>query len=456
MHDLQTTIVAIATAPGASGLGCVRLSGPEAFGIAKRLVRFARPVELPGDGRPRLVTVVDAAGDAIDRGFVVPFPAGRSYTAEPTVELWTHGSPPVLAALVEAAVAGGAVAAGPGEFTYRALRHGRLDLARAEAVGDLVAARTLHQARTAFAQMEGALSRRLAPLEDLLVDLIARGEAAVEFADEAEVHLAAGRMAEGIARATAMARGMVEEARAGRVLREGARVALTGVTSVGKSSLFNRLLGRDRAIVSSVPGTTRDTLEETVDLAGVPVTLVDTAGLREVVDAVEAEGVRRAVAAAKEADAVVIVLDATRPVRPDERDSILARNGGAGGAGAPVVVVANKIDRLPAGAPLPWPAALGVSALTGAGIPALRAALGEAIGAGSLEHPALTNVRHANALTDTLSALEDAAGARARGLSDEAALEDLKRALAHLGTIRGEVGMDAIYERIFSTFCIGK
>ena len=350
MHDLSTTLAAIATAPGRGGVGCVRISGPDAYAIARTLFSPRRVFELPGDGRPRFGSFLDDEGRPLDHGYLVAFPAERAYTGEPTVELWPHGSPPVLDALTRAAVARGAVLAGPGEFSYRALRRGRLDLARAEAVRDLVSARTAYQARVAFAQLEGALARRLAPLKEFLVELMAKGEASIEFADEAETHLPAGGLGSGLTAALAAAEALLEEARRGCVVREGARVALSGATSVGKSTLFNLLLGRDRAIVSPVPGTTRDTLEETIEVDGIPVTLIDTAGVRAAGDAVEAEGVRRARAAAFEADVVLLVLDAGRPLQPEEEAALaelIARDG------AKAIVVANKVDLVPLGVRAP-------------------------------------------------------------------------------------------------------
>ena len=450
MHDLSTTLAAVATAGGRGGIGCVRISGPDAFSIAAALFRPRAPLDLPGDGRPRFGAFTDAGGQSIDHGYLVAFSSRRAYTGEPTVELWAHGSPPVLEALTRAAIAHGATPAGPGEFTYRALRRGRLDLARAEAVRDLIAARTLHQARVAFRQMEGALARRLAPLADALVETVARGEAAIEFADEAETHLAAGGLATGVKEALTLARELLAEANRGRIVREGARVALSGVTSVGKSSVFNRLLGSDRAIVSPVPGTTRDTLDETLDLDGIPVTIVDTAGLRPAGDPVEAEGVRRARVAAGEADLVILVLDAGRDLRADEREAIVER---AMRPDPPTLIVANKID-LRAG-DLPWPGAIPVSARTGDGFAALRRAIGDALlASGPKEEPVLTNARHAAALEETVAALDRALAATPLG--EEIVLEELRAALTALGQITGEVANDELYDRIFSTFCIGK
>ena len=451
MHDLSTTLAAVATAPGCGGIGCIRISGPDAYAIAQTLFLTRKGFDFPGDGRPRFGTFLDGDGQPLDHGYLVVFPPERAFTGECTVELWPHGSPPVLDALTRAAVARGASLAGPGEFTYRALRRGRLDLARAEAVRDLIAARTVYQARVAFTQVNGALARHLAPLVEALVELVARGEAAIEFADESETHLAAGGLAHGLMDALASARSLLGEARRGRIVREGARVALSGVTSVGKSSIFNRLLGRDRAIVSPVPGTTRDTLEETVDLDGIPVTVIDTAGVRRAGDAIEAEGVRRAQAAASEADLVILVLDAGRNLRIDEREALARRDS----RGAGTIVVANKFDLAPPVGGLPWPGAIPVSALTGEGLDALRAAIREALrGSGPLEDPVLTNVRHAAALEETVAALDRARDALPFG--EEIVLEDLRAALSALGEITGEVPNDELYDRIFSTFCIGK
>jgi tRNA modification GTPase len=440
MHDLSTTLVAVATAPGRGGIGCVRLSGLRAVDIARALFRAGRSKSLPLFG-----TFLDREGRGIDHGFLVEFRPERSFTGETSAELWTHGSPTVLSALVEAALLRGAVAAGPGEFTYRALRHGRIDLARAEAVRDLIAARTTHQARVAFSQVEGAGARRLAPLRECLIDLIARMEAALEFVDEPDVEGASGTAIP----ALVLAHELLAEVRRGRVVREGARVAIAGAPSVGKSSLFNRFVGVDRAIVSAVPGTTRDTLEETVDLDGIAVTLVDTAGLRPVEDPVEAEGVRRARAAAAEADVTIFVLDATRGLSPEE-ESILAVES------ADRLIVANKRDLLAGAAAPPHPAALLVSSLTGAGWDELRAALRSRLGASAGEAPALTHVRHAHALERVIASLTRGNEARKAGLSDEAVLIDFRDALDALGEITGDVATEELYDKIFATFCIGK
>jgi tRNA modification GTPase len=452
MHDLSTTIVAVATPTGRGGIGCVRISGADALVIAGAVFRPVGTAGSRPDDRPCFGTFLDRDGHDVDHGYLVAFSSGRAFTGEPTVELWCHGSPPVLEAVTRAAIARGAFAAGPGEFTYRALRHGRLDLTRAEAIRDLIAARTLYQARVAFRQVEGALARRLTPLRDALVELLAAGEAAIEFADEAETHLERGALAAGLKSALSQARGLVEESRRGRLVREGARVALSGVTSVGKSSLFNRLLGRDRAIVSPVAGTTRDTLEETLDLDGIPATVVDTAGVRVPVDDIEAEGARRAREAVHEADLVLLVLDASRPLRAEESTALAER---AAGGAVPSIVVANKIDLAADGAEMTWPAAIPVSALTGDGLTALRRAMREALcGPGPFEDPILTNDRHVAALEAAVEALDRATEAMPMG--DEIVLEEVRSALGALGELTGELANDDLYDRIFSTYCIGK
>jgi tRNA modification GTPase len=456
MHDLEETIVASATPPGRGGVGCLRISGPAAREVAGALFRPGRSGPPEPGGPPRFGRFLGQDGRPVDHGYLVLFAASASYTAESAAELWPHGSPAVLAELLAAAVAAGARPAGPGEFTYRALRRGRLDLPRAEAVRDLVAARTLFQARVAFAQAEGELSRRLHPVREALADLIARAEAAVEFSEESETHLAPGRLRDAIGAAREEILGLLATFRTGRIAREGASLAIAGAPNVGKSSLFNRLIDRDRAIVAATPGTTRDTVEECMDLEGIPLRIVDTAGLRELRDPVEAEGVRRARAAAEEADLVLLVLDASRDPEPEERVAL----GRLAGDPRPerTLVALNKSD-LPGAlfSPLPRPDALRVSALTGLGLGDLKSRLRERlVGAGPVEEPVLTDARHARALEQAALALERAARTEAARLFEELTLEDLHDALLHLEEITGEQARAELYDRIFSTFCIGK
>ena len=356
-------------------------------------------------------TFVGRDGRRLDHGYRVSFVGARAYTGEATVELWPHGSPPVLAELLEAAIESGAIAAGPGEMTYRALRNGRIDLSRAEAVRDLIDARTRFQARVAFAQAEGAVSKKVAPLAEELAEWIARSEAAVEFVDESETHLASGALRRAIDGIRGVCDELLTGFGTGRVLREGARLVIVGRPNAGKSSLFNRLLARERAIVTDVAGTTRDTLEETLDLEGIPVQLVDTAGLRDVPDPAEREGVRRAEQARQEADLVLLVLDGSREA--DEQE--LAAVAEAGGT---TVSVATKCDLAEARErPLPDRSVLRVSGLTGKGIDQLRGELRRRLlGGALLEDPIVTDARHARALEEASRALSAAARGGGRRL----------------------------------------
>ena len=408
-------------------------------------------------GPPSFGRFLDRQGRALDHGYLVLFPAGGSYTGESSAELWTHGSPAVLGELVEAAIAAGALPAGPGEFTYRAMRNGRIDLSRAEAVRDLVDARTRYQARLAFAQADGAVARRVAPLRELLEEWIARGEAAVEFVDETETHLPSGALGHAIERARAECQELLAGFRQGRVVRDGATLAIVGLPNVGKSSLFNRLLQQDRAIVTDIAGTTRDTLEEDLDVGGIPVRLIDTAGLRTVVDPVEDEGVRRAHAARAESDLVLLVLDGSRPLEDDER--VALERVATGPESERTIAVLNKSDLPPGSDDGPRAAVplVRVSALRGDGIGDLQRELREhLIGKGALEAPVITNARHARSLELAAESLGQASGALSQGLSEEMVVEDLRLAMRHLGEITGEFTTEDLYDRIFSTFCIGK
>jgi tRNA modification GTPase len=467
------TIVAISTPPGRGGIGAVRLSGPEAGAIAARLFRATRSGAPssgePAAGAPKGVepgraifgTLHGPDGGAIDQGYLILFRPPRSFTGEEIAELWAHGSPPVLRALVEAAVTHGARPATPGEFALRAFLNGRIDATQAEAIRDLVEARTLHQARVAHAQSTGTVAHAIADLKERLVETVAHVEAAIEFSEEPE---AARFVPEGgiLARARAV-RGAIERLAStferGRRIREGAVVALTGSPNVGKSSLFNRLLSEERAIVTALAGTTRDLLEETIEMDGVPVLLVDTAGLHAPVDEAEAEAVRRARAAAEGADQVIVVLDWSRALRDEELESLGRFDA------ARAMVVLNKVDA-PCGIGLDRVLslrqrhdALEVSALTGVGLEDLRRRLISRVSpAGALrpDELFLTSLRQRDLLTRAAESLRRAEAAGRDGLGGECIALDLREALDRLGEISGEVGLDAIYDQLFSRFCIGK
>ncbi|HUD71697.1 MAG TPA: tRNA uridine-5-carboxymethylaminomethyl(34) synthesis GTPase MnmE [Dongiaceae bacterium] len=471
------TIVAIGTPPGRGGVGMVRLSGPRAAAIADALFHAAAPaagraatVAAPPDtpprdaglhGRARYGTFVDVDGVAIDAGYRIGFRAAASFTGEPTEELWAHGSPMALRALVEAAVARGARAASPGEFSLRAFLSGRIDLTQAEAIRDLVEARTRHQARAAHEQATGRLSAAAGAIKERLIDVIARVEAAIEFAEEpeAERFLPDGGILPAIAALRDDAQRLVGTYESGRRLRDGAIAVLVGAPNVGKSSLFNRLLEEERAIVTPIAGTTRDLIEESLDLGGVPVRLVDTAGLHEAGNDADAEAVRRARAAAAGADLLIAVVDWTRPLAAAEEKAL------AGLDPARTLLAVNKTD---AQRGLPLEAVLALrkrfpafelSARTGQGVADLRRALVDRLASATALSPDeafLSTLRQRDLLADAATHLGRALGAGRDGLGGEYLVVDLRDALDRLGALTGEVGVEEIYARLFASFCIGK
>jgi tRNA modification GTPase len=468
------TIAAVCTPPGRGGIGIVRLSGPEAASIAAQLVRLRQPLE---HAHARLADVLDASDELaaldsgsdvgrIDEAVVTYFAAPNSYTAEDLVEIAAHGSPVVLELLLNRAVKLGARLAEPGEFTQRAFLSGKLDLTQAEAVRDLIEAQTLTQARLAASQMGGALSRRVGPVKQALVELIALLEAGIDFAEDDVELTTQAEIANRIEELTPPLRALEASFAFGHIVHDGLTLAIVGRPNVGKSSLFNRLVERDRAIVTATPGTTRDTVTERISLEGIPLELVDTAGLREGHDEgvgeglEEAEqlGIRRSREALADAALVVIVLDATQPLNDEERRLLEAVEG------RPALVAVNKSDlvrNLPeADRPLPdcgdLPA-LATSALTGEGIPTLRERILELATGGTAAEPGmLTSLRHKQAISAALSALADAAQANAASIPHEMILLDLYRALWALDSLTGQTTPDDILNLIFSTFCIGK
>ncbi len=456
------TIVAISTPPGRGGVGVVRLSGPRAAAIARRLFLPGREevaAHPAPPGRALFGRFAGPDGATIDHGYLVVFRPPRCFTGEETAELWTHGSPAVTRLLVEAAVTLGARPATPGEFTLRAFLNGRIDATQAEAIRDLIEARTAFQAKVAHDQVQGRVSSAVDHLKDRLAEIVARLEASVEFSEEDERFLPEGGVGADLAALRRAIETLAGSYDRGRRVREGASVALVGAPNVGKSSLFNRLLEEERAIVTPIPGTTRDLLEETLDLRGIPVTLIDTAGLHEAPDEAGAEAVRRARVAMTAADRLLLVLDRSRPMAEDDRD--LLRDLDVGRA----ILVLNKIDR-PRGLAeddllrlKERLGALEVSAKTGAGLEALRRRLEEALAAGAAferEDTFITNVRHRDLLARAAAALARAERGARDGVSEEYLLLDHREALERLGEITGEVGMDDIYDRIFKNFCIGK
>ena len=448
--DTNDTIVALATPRGRGGIGVVRISGPDATRIAATLMRDAPALQ------PRHATLThlaDEHGAAIDEVIATSFPAPHSYTGQDVVELSGHGNPVLLDRIVRAAAAAGARLAEPGEFTLRAFLHGRMDLPQAEAVADLVDAVTPAQARIAFDQLEGTLTRAIAAIDAPLFDLIARLEASVDFPDEGYHFVTPGQAAAEARAILDSLAALIARGRAGALIREGAQVVIAGRPNTGKSSLFNALAGTDRAIVTNVPGTTRDLVTETVDIEGLAVTLVDTAGLRETVDLVELEGVGRAERAAGVADCVVLVIDGS--ISPTDEDLAMARAVITG----PRVIAVNKSDLPLAPGHDTYPGqVVSVSARSYAGMTGLRAAIASALlgGAALRDAPAVTNQRHLQLLALAHDALARGADALLHGAPEELALADLQDARGALDEIVGRRTSDDILAKIFSSFCIGK
>jgi tRNA modification GTPase len=465
------TIVAISTPPGRGGIGIVRLSGPEARAIAEGLVRLRRPLE---PGRARFAEVLagtegeDDAGDngaarpVLDEAVVTWFRAPHSYTAEDVVEIAGHGAPVLLAALLRQCVARGARLAEPGEFTQRAFLSGRIDLPQAEAVQDLIAATTLEQARTAARQMGGALSKQVQPVKTELIALIAALEAGIDFAEDDIDLLPEAEIGRRI-RAVAAPLAALEETFAyGRVLREGFRLALAGRPNAGKSSLFNRLIRRDRAIVTAQPGTTRDPITEPMELGGIPVELIDTAGLRASQDEAERLGIAKSREAMVEADVVLLVLAANQPLDAEDVAALEATRA----RGRNALVVINKMDLSaePSVAERSL-VALGeqgdvvrTCALDGTGVAALREAiLGRLRSAPpSADTAILTNLRQHQAVAVAVRSLRAAETAVGAGTPHEMLLLDLYEALQALDGLTGTTTSDDVLNLIFSSFCIGK
>jgi tRNA modification GTPase len=515
--NLDDTIVAIATPAGRGGIGVVRLAGVRAREIAAPMLRLNHGLEpgravfgelvepglltrktqelenqevkiptLAAKGAARMGHPAPDTSNRIDEVVVTYFAKPHSYTTDDIVEISAHGSPVVLRRIVEICVAAGARLAEPGEFTMRAFLNGRIDLTQAEAVRDLIDSQTLYQAKVAAQQLEGALSRRLQPIKQKLVELIAVLEAGIDFAeDDVSVlpdvtildHIAAVRMP-------------LEQLSAtfayGKIVHEGLTLAIVGRPNVGKSSLFNRLVERERAIVTATPGTTRDLVSETVALGGIPVKLVDTAGMRDALDETEAIGIRKSKEALADADLVLVVLDASQA--ETAKDWELLRQA----ENRPAIVVGNKCDlervgfdlafdvsaakrrqnaahgasrgeqdkasRAPEGRQIRFPC-ICTSAVTGEGIADLRAEILRHVGGegeAQAESGFLTNVRHQGLIQESLLALDAANNAVAGKVPHEMLLLDLYSALRPLDAITGATTTDDILNLIFSTFCIGK
>lgn len=476
MYAPEDTIVALATPPGRGGLAVVRLSGPRAVPLALEMLEGGRTlaprratlvrVAIP-DPNPETIEAqrLDAGRPAHDEAVPVRlrdeavatyFAAPASYTGEDLVELSLHGSPVLVNGVVAAAVAGGARLARAGEFTLRAFLNGRLDLTQAEAVQDLVNATTSAQARLAFDQLQGSVSERIGAIDRQVFELAAKLEASVDFPDEGYHFVESSEVVETLRRVAGEMEALLAGSRRGRLLREGATVAIVGRTNVGKSTLFNRLAGSERAIVTNVPGTTRDLLTDVVSLSGVPLTLVDTAGARDTEDPVEREGVSRAARAREAADLVVLVLDGSQPLGPEDAELLrLTRS-------QPRVVAVNKAD-LPQQASLPEGTSgevVHLAALNGSGMDRLEGAMASLLaGYPQAEPVALSNVRHIALLEQAHQGLLEALG-RIQGeigqLPEEFILSEIQATRQALEEITGQRTTDDLLNEVFSRFCVGK
>ena len=433
----RDTIAAIATPAGRGGIGVVRLSGPRAPAIARSILG-----RVPEPRHATHAIFRDARGEALDEGIALYFPEPHSYTGEPVLELQGHGGPVVMHALLAACVDAGARLAEPGEITRRAFLEGKLDLAQAEAVADLIDAASREAARSALRSLSGEFSTALAALQSQLMELRALTEAMLDFPEEEVDALHREDAAERLGAVRAALEHVIAKSRQGSLLRSGIHVVLAGRPNVGKSSLLNRLAGEERAIVTPVAGTTRDALREPIQIEGVPLVLVDTAGLRSSTDIVERIGIERTRRELERADAVIAVLEV--PGGKEEIENLPA--------GVPVIEVYNKIDLAP-GFAVPA-GSLAVSAETGQGIEQLRRTILQAAGWSSSGEPVfLARERHLRALAQARGHLDAAARESRRW---EFFAEELRLAHAALGSITGEFSTDDLLGEIFARFCIGK
>lgn len=440
----RDTIVAVATPPGRGGIAVLRISGQRAFAVGEEIAGAAAVA-----GGVRVASFKDGDGSTIDRGIAICFRAPRSYTGEDVLELHGHGSPMAMNRLLDRACSLGARLARPGEFTERAFLNDKIDLAQAEAVADLIDSSTRQAARSAMRSLAGEFSQRVLGIDRLAMDLRVHVEAAIDFADEEIDFLADSDIAASVDTIKRELADVTEQSRRGQVLRDGLDVVIAGPPNVGKSSLLNRLLAEDRAIVTEVPGTTRDLLSADIEIAGVAVRLTDTAGLRPSADRVEAIGVERARGAAEQADLVLMVEDANLP-RPE--------NNTVGELEVPVerrLRVRNKVDLSGATPGRSGSNEVRVSALTGAGIDALCEAIATMAGVGAGEGAYLARKRHLDALAAAAVHIAEAGRRLAEGFGDLAA-EELRHAHGCLGDIVGATSSDDLLGEIFRSFCIGK
>jgi len=447
----MSTIAALSTPRGRGALAVIRLSGPNAIAIAKTLGDF-------DDVEPRQARLTKLTHPAdqqmLDQVLLTCFPAPHSLTGEDVVEISCHGSPAIVRGIIDATLEMGAVLAAPGEFTLRALSNGKINLAQAEAIRDLIAAQTDAAVKQASRQLNGELSNALGPFKEKLVEVIVLLESALEFVEEDIPAPRANEIDRDLATVSAGVEKLSQSYSAGRLLQEGVRVTITGRPNVGKSSLFNSLIERERAIVTDIPGTTRDTLSEAIDLEGIPVILTDTAGLRETTDGIETLGIERTRRAMGDSDLVLVVLDGSTDLQTPDHELIAQTES------ARRLVVLNKSDlpSFPAPCCIESLEAINVSARTGEGLASLRAAILASLNSNGREDGSLliTNARHHDLLCNTQREIEVARAALRDRHSEELVLVPLHNALRFLGQITGETTTEDILSEIFATFCIGK
>ena len=450
---IEDTIAAISTPLGKSGLGVIRLSGKDSRRIALSL--FSSPQKSIEDRVPVLGNVFEpATGDVIDQAVVTYFQAPRSFTREDLVEISCHGSPVILKGVLRLALEAGARLASPGEFTLRAFLRGRIDLVQAEAIHDLIEAQTLFQVKVAQEQLTGSISRRVRPAKDGLVQLIALLEAGIDFAEDDVSVLPEAEIGRRLSDIEAGLVPLQSSFALGKIVSSGLSIALAGRPNVGKSSVFNALLHEDRSIVTEIPGTTRDLVSETTQIQGIPVRLMDTAGIREANDRVEQLGIDRSVEALADADQVLFIVDGSEPWTTMDVEILLRLQTRS------YLLVVNKIDltqqleeqSLPLGAK----AVCRVSAKTGQGIDDLKRALFKEYGLHEGQGGLVTNLRQEQSIHRALMALEKCHKSLNHQMPHEVILLDLYSALKALNALTGETTVEDILDNIFSTFCIGK
>jgi tRNA modification GTPase len=445
------TIVAAATPPGRGGVGVVRVSGPKAPEIAATLIG-----ELPVARHAQLAPFLDASGNAIDVGIALFFPGPNSYTGEHVLELQGHGGPVIVEALIDRCLELGARRARPGEFTERAFHNDKIDLAQAEAIADLIDAGSREAARAAMRSLQGEFSSMVQGLTDALIDLRTYVEAAIDFPEEEVDFLGDAELRDRLTTVRGHFDAIMAAAGQGRLLRDGMTVVLAGRPNAGKSSLLNRLAGYDAAIVTEIPGTTRDVLRERIDIDGLPLHVLDTAGLRESADVVEREGVRRAAAEMARADRVLFIIDTSN----DPEGNAFREERARLPADVPVTLVFNKIDLhagLPVADTVSGPPRIHVSAATGVGLDRLRTHLKDSVsfqvaGSGSIS----ARRRHVEALERARACVETAASELEQHRAGELVAEELRAAQRALDEITGIFSADDLLGRIFGSFCIGK